>query len=317
MTWNDLQKLIDANQTFLVTSHVNPDGDAVGSQLAFYWYLTSLGKEVTLYNADPLPSKFYFFEGSQNFTSETPAEKYDVLCILDASNPTRVGWEGVMESAAAVVDIDHHRDNSNFGDVNIVDPAAAATCQIIYQLFTDNGVDYPAHVAQSLFNGILSDTGGFAFSNTDEELLRIGADLISRGADNVLAFKKLFASYSIQGLQLRAKIWSTLAFYAEQKIGAMHMDLRLIDELGADKGDMEGIANMAMSAEGVEVGVFMKYSEEEVRFSLRSIGNVDVGALAQTYEGGGGHRNAAGCSSFGKSPMDALEELVAKIEAVL
>ena len=313
MIWNALQKLINENNTFLISSHVSQDGDCVGSQLSFYWYLKSLGKEVTIYNTDTLPSKFTFFDNSDCIGNTPPTEHFDVLCILDASNPSRTGWDGIDSCADAIIDIDHHRDNSRFGTVSIVDETAAATCQIIYQFFTDTKVDFPLSVANALYAGLLTDTGGFQFSNTDQRVLSIAADLVGRGADNAGIYKKLFATYSIAGLQLRSHIWGTLQFFANQKIAVMQMPLSLVDELGADPSDTEGMSNLAMTAEGVEVGVFMKYKANEIRFSLRSVGNVDVGQVAASLPGGGGHKCASGCTAFNTTPEDALEQIVKEI----
>ncbi len=317
MIWTDLCKIVEENQTFLISSHRSQDGDCVGAQLAFYWYLSSLGKQVDIFNFDPLPKKFSFFENSDKISGELPTKKYDVLAILDASNPSRVGWDGIMESADKFINIDHHRDNSLFGTVNSVDITAAATCQIIYRFFNENNIDFPPFVADALFGGIISDTGGFQFSNTNREIFEIAANLVDRGADNPYVYKKLFASRSIAGLSVRSQIWSTLTFYADNRIGVMEVDEAMLDEYGADRGDIEGMSNEAMTAEGVEVGLFVKKRDDFVHCSLRSVGNIDVGAIAATVSGGGGHACASGCSIPNKTIEEAKMQIIAEIEKVL
>ena len=130
MIWNDLRALIDANQSFLISSHMSLDGDSIGSQLSFYWYLSSLGKKVQLFSHDPVPAKFRFLTNSELIGNEKPDSTFDVLAILDCSNQSRLGWDGHETIAKRIIDIDHHRDNTKFGEINIVETAAAATGEI-------------------------------------------------------------------------------------------------------------------------------------------------------------------------------------------
>jgi phosphoesterase RecJ-like protein len=138
MIWTDLNQLISENHTFCISAHVSHDADNVGSQLALYWYLKSLGKSVTIYNTDLLPKKFRFFVNSDKIESVKPSEKFDVIAVLDSSNMGRTSWDDIENCADSFINIDHHRDNSLFGTVNAVDIAAAATCQIIYRFFAEN-----------------------------------------------------------------------------------------------------------------------------------------------------------------------------------
>ncbi len=317
MIWNDLTKLINENQTFCISSHVSHDADNVGSQLAFYWYLSSLGKDVAIYNLDELPKKFHFFKNSDKIKNVEPQGKLDVIAVLDSSNMGRTNWDGIESKANKFIDIDHHRDNSRFGTVNAVDTTAAATCQIVYRFFVENDIDFPDYVAEALYGGILADTGGFQFNNTSSDVLRAAADLVDRGANLTRAYKELFATYSIGGLKLRSAIWSTLEFFGDHKIGVVSMERNMIDTFGADRGDTEGMSDLTLTAEGVEVGLFAKYNDEEVRFSLRSAGRVDVGNIAASVAGGGGHSCAAGCSIVGASFEEARDLIVNKILEVL
>ncbi len=296
MTWKNLQEAIAKNSSFIISSHVNQDGDCIGSQLSLYWYLESLGKKVYIYNKDCVPAKFRYLKNSDKIMNTPPAEHYDALFVLDSSNPTRTGWDEWREAADELIIIDHHRDNSKEGVVNIVDYEAAATSEIIYHFYNDTGVDFPSYVADTLYVGILTDTGGFQFSNTSSSILRACADLIDRGADYVKNYKQSYASYSRPGLMLRSKIWSTLEYHFDNKLAVMEMDTGLIEEMGADYGDIEGMSDQALTASGVEVGLFIKYHEDGTHFSLRSSGGVDVGNVAKNIPGGGGHAFAAGCT---------------------
>jgi phosphoesterase RecJ-like protein len=296
MTWSELDAIIGAHSSFLLSSHAGLDGDCVGSQLAMYWYLTSLGKRVCVFNHDSLPDKFGFLTNAGVLTHERPAGPFDVLVVLDCSNPSRLGWDGWEDMSSRVVNIDHHRDNVLFGIVNLVKADGAATGQIIYEYFASKKLSYPAHVAEALYAAIMTDTGAFRFSNTNGGILRMCADLCDRGADSSKIYEKVYASFSATGLLLQARIWSTLAFYHGGAICSMEMPYGLIAEIGATYGDSEGMADLTIIGANVEVGMLIKYNQTETHFSLRSKGRVDVGKIAQSVRGGGGHPGAAGCT---------------------
>ncbi len=317
MIWTDLTNLITKNNSFIICSHVSHDADNIGSQLSFYWYLKSLGKDVKIFNVDEVPRKFKFYENIDKIGNVEPTEKVDVFVMLDSSNLSRSGWDGVENCSKYVIDIDHHRDNSHFGTVSCVDITAAATCQILYRFFNETGVDFPVYVAEALYGGILADTGGFQFDNTSQELFEIAADLVGRGVNSAKIYKKLFASNTIAGLKARSQISSTLTFYENYKVGIVTMDDGFLESLGADRGDIEGMSDIALKAEGVEVSAFAKQVGSDVRFSLRSAGAVDVGAIAATFDGGGGHRAAAGCTHLNSELETAIPLLLEKIRKVL
>jgi phosphoesterase RecJ-like protein len=295
MTWAKLRDLAEGNHRFLISSHVNPDGDSIGSQLAFYWYLRSLGKEVTVYDRDPVPTKLAFLADANVITTRPPAGPFDVFVVLDSSNPRRLGWKGVDTVAPRVINIDHHRDNTLFGDCTIVDTDAAATGELIHDFFIDQAIDFPPPVAEALYTAIMTDTGGFRFANTNGRVLRVCAELADRGADCARAHRHVYASHSPNGLLLRSRIWSTLRFHFDTRLCTMELPVAAIDELGASYGDAEGMADMTVTAVGTEVGMLMKYTDTETHFSLRSNGKVDVGRIARDV-GGGGHECAAGCT---------------------
>lgn len=316
MIWDKLNAAIDANQSFLISSHLSLDGDCVGSQLAFYWFLTSKGKEVVLYNHDPVPSKFRFLGDSDQITNQKPEKKFDVLAILDCSNPRRLGWDGQNEVAPFVINIDHHRDNSNFGNINIVQTNAAATAELIYQFLVHNKSDFPPHVAESLYTAIMTDTGGFRFSNTNSGILRICADLADRGVNCSKVYERVYSSHSQKALMLQSRIWSTLRFFNDGRICSMELPLSVIDELGAQYSDSEGMVDYTITAENVDIGIMAKHTLKETHFSLRSRSKVDVGKIAQKIPGGGGHSSAAGCT-IDKPYPEALAEILKIIEQEL
>jgi bifunctional oligoribonuclease and PAP phosphatase NrnA len=315
MTWPDLDAILTAGTSFLISSHANPDGDCVGSQLAMDWLLRSKGKEVVIYSRDPVPSKLLFLSGADRIVTVRPERTFDVLVVMDSSNLKRLGWEGAERIAPTIVNIDHHRDNTLFGTYNIVRPAAA-TGQILCELFAKEHIEYPLCVVEALYTAILTDTGGFRFSNTNGSVLRTCADLADRGADPAAVYERAYASCSRNGMRLHAAVWPTLAFHLGGKVCTMDLPLRLIDELGATYGDSEGMADLTVMAADVQVGVFIKHTDRETHFSLRSKGNINVGRIARGVPGGGGHINAAGCTLPEPMPS-ALSRMLAIIEKEL
>ncbi|KMQ50677.1 Phosphoesterase RecJ domain-containing protein [Chitinispirillum alkaliphilum] len=312
MIWNELNAAIEANESFLISSHLSLDGDCVGSQLAFYWYLKSIGKRPVMYCADPVPSKFAFLKNSDQIQQEKPDGKFDVLMILDCSNPSRLGWENAENTADFIVNIDHHRDNSRFGSFNHTDTTAAATGEIIYRFFKDNDIDFPEFVSSALYTAILTDTGGFRFSNTNGKTLAICADLAQRGANCSGIYEKIYTSHSKAALTLQARIWSSLQFHLGGRVCSMDMPLSLLSETGAQYSDSEGMSDNTITAKEVEVGLLTKHSPAETHFSLRSKGSIDVGRVAQKIPGGGGHSCAAGCT-IKKPYKEAMEEMLSII----
>jgi phosphoesterase RecJ-like protein len=316
MTWNSLRSLIDRNDSFLISSHQSLDGDCVGSQLSFYWYLTSLGKRAVMYNHDPVPPKFMFLPGAGAMVTTLPGEPFDVLVVLDCSNLTRLGWDTGKFAGGPIINIDHHRDNASFGTVNIVEVGAAATGEIITRFFDEQGIAYPPEIAEALYTAVLTDTGGFRFPNTTSGILHLCGTLAEKGAVPPKIYDKVYASNSPAGLLLQSRIWSSLKFYFNGRVCSLEMPMSVLDELGALYSDSEGMVDITTTAAGVQVGIMTKYTDTETHFSLRSRGMVDVGRIAQKIPGGGGHSSAAGCTL--QLPLDrALAAMLAIVEQEL
>ncbi|MDR3012051.1 MAG: DHH family phosphoesterase [Chitinispirillales bacterium] len=312
MNWGTLISAVDAHDSFLLSSHLSLDGDCVGSQLALLWYLKSKGKKAAIFCADPIPRKLTFLENSELITQNEPNENFDALVILDCSNIKRIGWDHGKINPKIIINIDHHRDNTDFGDLNFVDPTAAATGLVIFSFFRENGIDFPLHVAESLYTAVMTDTGGFQFSNTSARALGVCSELTAMGVDCARIYEKVYSSHTREGLTLLSRVWSTLQFHIDGKVCSMDMPLSILDEIGAKYSDSEGMADNTIIADGVEVGIMTKHSLEETHFSLRSKGKIDVGKLAKTIFGGGGHSCAAGCTM----PMP-YEEAMGKMLDIL
>lgn len=267
-------------------------------------------------NHDTIPAKFSFLQNHEKMTVLPATGNYKVLVILDCSNPGRLGWNIGVCGSLNIINIDHHRDNSRFGSINIVETSAAATGEIIYDFFINHRISFPEHVAESLYTAIMTDTGGFRFSNTNSRILRKCADLAEKGANCSKVYERVYASHSRNALLLQSRIWSSMHFLLDGKVCIMQMPYSLINETGAQYSDSEGMSDFTSTAEGVYVGMLIKHNESETHFSLRSKGKVDVGKIAQKIPGGGGHSNAAGCT-INLPYSEALKKMLSIIETEL
>jgi len=296
MTLSELATVFRSYNRFVLASHESPDGDSIGSQLALYWYLQSIGKTVHIVNQDPVPQKFRFLKNSDAVSQQPCSGDFDCFIIVDSSNPTRLGYNSSEYQKKPIINIDHHRDNSCFGTHNYIDTHSAATGEILFAFFSENNVAIAPHVAETLYVAIMTDTGGFRFSNTTESVLHSCAELTRLGASPSQLYARVFSSFHAKALLFRSHILSTLRYYCGGKIGSMGISYELYAHYNASADDSEGMADQTIACIEAEVGFFYKYDENKTHFSLRSKGTIDVGKIASLIPGGGGHHNAAGCT---------------------
>lgn len=288
----------------LVTSHEDPDGDALGSLVALGLALKSLSKKVVLVLEEPVPAPYLFLAESKEVlepTSLTSLALPATVVFCDCSTPERVGPSLVakLREAEFWINIDHHVSNTYFGHLNYVEPSAAATAELIFQVIKALNVAITKEVATALYLGIVTDTGSFRFENTKPETLRQAAELLSEGADLAAIRENLWEEKSLLSLRLLAAVLPTLTFAAGGKIAWISLEKAALDCLGARNGDLEGLVDYPRSVAGVEVGMFFRETEPGlVKVGLRSKKYLDVNLLAQEF-GGGGHPRAAGCTVKG------------------
>lgn len=293
------QAFIREGDGFLVVTHVQPDGDAVSSLLATGLLLEALGKTGTLAIADRIPGKLAYLAGSGRIRTaregEPPERLFDRVIAVDCADESRMGaataW---FASGARLLNIDHHPTNDGFGDVPLIRTDASATAEILYELISAMGVPWNKAMAECIYTGILTDTGGFRYSNTTPAALRIASEMMERGADGHGIAERLLERVAPAHIQLLKRALATLSFAAENRISWMTVTRADMAETEAKNEDLEGLVNVPRNIEGVEVGVlFKEVDADKVKVSLRSAGGVDVAAFAKSL-GGGGHVRAAG-----------------------
>jgi phosphoesterase RecJ-like protein len=295
---------IRSHDRFLVTTHENPDGDALGSILAMKLALEQLGKDPSLYLSGtiPLPSEYDFMDlGSVG--RELPADASErVILALDCANARRLGPDSAfVEAAPLVVDIDHHHDNSRFGHVNLIVADASSTGEILYDLFRELGVVVTPEIAEALYIALVTDTGRFQYTNTTPKALRITAELVEAGANVHQVFQDVYENVAFAKLKLLARALESAKVYEGGRVIVADLERDDFAAAGAEEPFAEGIIDFLRSVEGAEIVALIREPPTQNgptrRVSLRTRGGgVDVSAIA-AKSGGGGHRQAAGFSS--------------------
>ncbi|MCX7991366.1 MAG: bifunctional oligoribonuclease/PAP phosphatase NrnA [Proteobacteria bacterium] len=316
----EIKKTIDSCNSFIVASHIDPEGDAIGSSLAIYFALRDLGKKVCVYNESPLPKILNFLPGSDKIVSEIYSpDEYDCIFIVDCGDIDRIGKLSRRLEKLKIINIDHHSTNTTFGHINIVNRQASATGEVIFNFFNQLGFTITKEIAVNLYTAILVDTGSFRYSSTSSESFEICSKLMKYGVEPWEVSKNIYESYPFERMKLLALVLDTLEVFINGKVAFMYVTKEMFKKAGASEDLTEGFVNFGRAVEGVEISVLCKEVEENVyKLSLRSKGLIDVAQLAIKL-GGGGHRNAAGCKVRGsfydvkEKVMNALKEFEAQI----
>jgi phosphoesterase RecJ-like protein len=303
---------IEKGHRFLVASHANPDGDALGSTLALANALREMGKEVVAYNADGVPETFDFLPGAKTIVRDLGGcQPFETGFVLDAGELRRAGshLRGLCRS---LVNIDHHPHSERFGEIHFVDEQASATGALIYRIFKSSGMPISYDVALCIYTAILSDTGSFRYSNANPEAFRIAAEMVEKGVRPWEVATGLYENHAENRLRLLALVLQTLTVSNCGRYASVCVTTAMMKKTGAGPEYTDGFINYPRSIRGVEVALFFRQVGPSVfKVGLRSKGKVDVGALARDL-GGGGHHNAAGAIVEGSS-----EEIRSNIFACL
>jgi phosphoesterase RecJ-like protein len=295
--YRDIVDLLATSRSFLIASHIDPDGDAIGCEMAMFSVLKRLGKSVKVVSDAPVPETFVFLKGADEVIPGggpglKPAE---VGVVLDAGALDRLGSaEKIIRACGTVVNIDHHKSNTYFGRYNLVETGVGACGETLYRLIRKMGLEPTRDEAEALYVAILSDTGCFRFPTTTAETLRIGASLLEAGVEAYHAASEVFWKKSPAGLKLLSRALSTIEVTNGGSIATMEITNRMYDESGATPQDADGFATYPRSIRNVVVGVLIREVENGCfRVSLRSREGYAVSEVARSF-GGGGHPTAAG-----------------------
>ena len=295
--FDQIGQVLRENQRFAILSHVRPDGDALGSQLAVGLSLKKLGKDVSIWNEDGMLEKYSFLPHASLLT-KPPAEPrdVDVMVALDTAIQNRLGTTlSAVQSSKLCINIDHHPSNPGYGDIVYIDPKAPATGQILFELLKSQKLPIDPAIAENLYVAIATDTGSFQYPNTTARTFEIAAELVRVGVDVGRVSQLTYESYPRRRIELLRDLLSTMRFDAKDRIASFSLSLAMANKIGVLPEDNEGLIDHLRAIRGVIVAVFFEeLSDGKVRVSMRSkTDKVNVCAICEKF-GGGGHVLAAG-----------------------
>jgi bifunctional oligoribonuclease and PAP phosphatase NrnA len=305
-----IKSAIKKAKKILVLAHMDPEGDAIGSTLAVYGYIKSLKKSVFAYNQDKIPDNLKFLKYSGNVINSIDHLRFDLTFILDCSEFKRVGknFEEKLPDLGTIINIDHHVTSRGLGSINIIDSKASSTAEIIYSILKKLGCSFTKDLAEALYCALLTDTGSFRYSNSTPKAFRLAAELVNLGADPWKVSHNVYENFPASRLKLTSMVLSTLEIFENDRFAS----ITLLDDMFAKTGALpeysDGLVNYPRSVEGVEVAmIFKQAGEGSFKVGFRSKGNIDVSRIAASF-GGGGHKNASGCTVSGD--LDTVKQKI-------
>lgn len=319
-TIETITSLIEKNQRFILTTHVNPDGDGIGSELALSRFLRKLGKEAAIVNHSKTPDNYEFLDPAQEIVHFTPERdknrilQADAIMIVDTNQPDRLrSMEPfVQQSKAVKVVIDHHLDANSFAQHYLIDENATSTGEIVFRLLdTISPQLFDREIAVALYTAIMTDTGSFRFPRTDSEVHNIAARLIELGADPTEIFSHVYESWSAGRMRLLGKALSSMQTVYDGKLAYLVCTQEMFKETGSNEVETDNFTTYPMSVKGVLVGILINELPNGVKISFRSKGDIPINRLANEF-GGGGHKNAAGARLYNVKLDEVMKDVIEK-----
>lgn len=303
-----INKILQSKNIY-IASHVQPDGDNLGSTLALGLALKKIKDDVFILKVDETPADFLFLPGIDTVKDFEVGNEIDLFIALDTGDIDRLGKnKNLINLAKTVINIDHHVSNTNFGNINIVDSKASATAELIYKLIAKMNIPMDKEIATCLYTGISTDTGSFMYDNTSSETHKIVAELINHDIDKKGININLYQNRSIDRTKLFIKTLGTLDMYFDDQVAVVKVTNEMLEETNTTMEDTEGIISFVRATKNVEVAVILKeVNINEIKASIRSKRFVDVSEICLSFNGGG-HKRAAGCTI--NEPIQVAKELL-------
>jgi len=323
--FDQFRLILERSSKFVITTHVTPDPDAIGSEVALARYLSRHGKIVAILNHSATPAFCAFLDPQNIVTQFDPLQHAnmildaDAILVVDANQPERVQSlkPYLTSSTAAKVCIDHHLERSPFADLYIVDEDSAATGEILYNLLTAlDPESITPDIATPLYVAIMTDTGSFRFPKTDAGLHRMIADLIDRGADPVLSYHQVYEQGTANRMQLLGLVLATLRTAHDNRVAHMTVTRDMFSRTGTTEEDTDNFINYTLAIGGVQVGLMVTELADGVKISFRSRGEIAINKLAQEF-GGNGHKNAAGARIASGTIESVLAQVLERVPEYL
>ncbi len=296
----DIPDILKQEDGFLVVTHVNPDGDALGSMLGMHLALREMGKRSWAILRDAFPERYAFLPGRDRVRTSADSlnGRPNWIISLDVASEVRISADlDTMRRTAKLINVDHHRTNIGFGDINLIEPGATSTAELVFTILKLAGYTPSPEVGKCLYTGLVTDTGCFRFSGVNSDTLRLASEILASGFDSYDVTRHIYEEYPLRRLELERLLLERIEILLDGRLVMSSFYEDDFKRLGASMSESEDLVNRLRESSGVEVGVLLtQISEEVCRASIRSKGRVDVAAIAAKL-GGGGHRNAAGLRS--------------------
>jgi phosphoesterase RecJ-like protein len=299
-----IRQIIDKGNKFLITTHIDPDGDSLGSSLE------ALGKTATVFLKDPVPYMYEFLPKPLRTIHEFPTDQYDAIFVLDCGNLYRIGngFER-LKDLGAFINIDHHMTNETFGVVNMIDEGASSTAEILYGIFRAMKIPITFDMAINIYTAIVTDTGSFRYENTGSKAFLICEEMTRLGVKPAYVSQKVYENHPKERFWLIGLVFSTMETYYQDRVVIACVTDEMFKKTGTNKDYADGLVELIRGIKGVEAAILIReINTKRYKLSMRSKGLVDVAAICESF-GGGGHKNAAGCSVDG-----TLEEVKNKLK---
>jgi bifunctional oligoribonuclease and PAP phosphatase NrnA len=320
---NGMKEVIEAikkHKNFLITAHVNLEGDSIGSQLAMKELLKKIGKEGAIVDSDEIPEHYKFLPHAGEVSNKIDKTlAFDAALVLDCPTLKRTGKaKELITKGTFIINIDHHISNEKFGNVNWVDPNASSAGEMVYKLFKEMGVALTKETALYIYIAILTDTGSFNYDNTSSITHEIASELLGYGLDPAAVSEDVYERRSIADIKFLGIVLSTLEMNQTGEIAYLEITRQVMRDLKVEASKSEGFINYARSIDGVKIAITFREDPKDpvkVNVSFRSKGDVDVNGIAAHF-GGGGHMKASGCIIEG-TLSEVERKVIAKAQEVL
>ncbi len=318
-TLREILHRLQRSKRILIVGHLSPDGDCIGGAIGFAELAEKMGVDATIFNHDPLPTGLAELPGAEKIRSgatlpEDFPSAFDLVVCMECPSPDRTGFENLHR--LPILNIDHHRANTRYGEINFLDEEAPAVGEMVWRLFNLAPVQPSKEAATALFAALSTDTGDFRYSNATGEAFRAAAEMVEWGAEPTLVAELVHQRRSEGAVRLMGEALRSLHLESGGRLATIEVDPDAFARSGAKPADTDEIVNLPRSIAGVEIVAFLKELEKgAVRISLRSKGKLDIRSVAVEF-GGGGHTNAAGCTIEGTMSR-AKEQLLPRLRLLL
>jgi len=309
--YKELKELINSSKKMVLVSHVEPDGDAIGSSLAFYLAMKKIGKNVKIFNkTEIIANKYNFLKGFDKITNKIPSN-IDLMISFDCGSFKRIGIDRV--DGCKLVNIDHHKSNEEFGDLNIINSDFASTSSVVYDILVFLGIKIDKDIAQAIYTALAEDTNFFSDSTTDERVFELAKNLVLAGAKPDIVGKNLLRRESLAKLRLESLFIDRIVLKKDAKVAIGYVDEDMLESSGALRYDTAHLADILQSIATVKFSIFtLQMPNNIVKFSLRSE-DIDVSKIAKSF-GGGGHSESAGFSVLESERESVIEEILRSLD---